>query len=396
MTAAPGRLTLSSGAGIRVRRVRCATVRHELEIPLQFSRWRITHREFALVRVDTEDGASGFAYGLTRDGPVADIVARSVSRFYEGLDIADPVDAFHACRLTNHQTLSAGVGMRALSLVDIAIWDALARTRGQGIARLVGGQPRPRVATSIVGYPPSMSPAGLAEEISGLIDRGWRRFKAPIAAGADESVARMIAARDAAADGWLGFDANYSLPSVDAASDLEERMRDLDLGWIEDPLPQGDAHAIAELRRRGRTPLAVGDDQGGSYHPEALLAAGAIDVLRVDATSGGGVSGIARVIAQAEAAGVPVSPHMFPHFHTRILDGLGVEDYPAEWGIPGAGVHPMDDSLEQPVMTDGVMAPLPDDPGFGRVVDPAWLGRQEVIDPDDVLLDVPDDACMTT
>lgn len=388
-------MSLAPGPAIRVRRIRCATVRHELDVPLQFSRWRITHREFALVRVDAEDGVSGFAYGLTRDGPVAEIVGRSMARFYEGLDIVDPVDAFHGCRLTNHQTLSAGVGMRALSLVDIAVWDALARSRGLGIARLLGGQPRSRVATSIVGYPPSMTPTGLGEEIHGLIERGWRRFKAPIAADADATVARMVAAREAAGDGWLGFDANYSLPSVGAALELEERMRSLSLGWIEDPLPQGDAHAIAELRRLGGTPLAVGDDQGGSYHPEALLAAGAIDVLRVDATSGGGVSGVARVIAQADAAGVPVSPHMFPHFHTRILDGLGVADYPAEWGIPGAGVHPMDDSLEQPVMTDGVMAPLPDDPGFGRVVDPAWLSRQEVIDHDDLLHDLPDDACMS-
>ncbi len=284
--------------------------------------------------------------------------------------------------------------MRALSLVDIAVWDALARTRGLGITRLLGGEPKPRVATSIIGYPPTRSPAALYDEVTGLVARGWRRFKAPVAGTADLTVERLSAARAAAGDGWVGFDANYSLATVDVAVEMEQRIRHLGLGWIEDPLPQGDARAVAELRRRVVTPIAVGDDQGGSYYPEALLAASAIDVLRVDATSGGGLSGLLRVADQAKAAGIPIAPHMFPHFHTRILDGLGVEDYPAEWGIPGAGVHPMDDSLEQPEMSDGVMAPLPEDPGFGRVVDPAWLGKQDIYDEDAILHDLPDDACM--
>ena len=62
------------------------------------------------------------------------------------------------------------------------------------------------------------------------------------------------------------------------------------------------------------SPVAMGDEQGGSYHPQALLDAGAVDVLRIDATTNGGVTRFAAVLAQAEKAGVAVSPHMFPHF----------------------------------------------------------------------------------
>jgi len=382
------------GSQLTVRRVRCATVRHELDIPLQFNRWRITHREFAIVRVDTEEGASGFSYGLTRDGPVASIVRRNVAPVYEGRNINDPFQAFLECRLANHATLSAGVGMRALSLVDIAVWDALARTRELGIARLLGGSPKPHFATSIIGYPPTMSPAAVHDEVSGLVAQGWSRFKAPIASTPQLTEQRLTAARAAAGDGWVGLDGNYSLGTVDLAVDLEQNLRHLGLGWIEDPLPQGDAAALAEMRRRVVTPIAVGDDQGGSYHPEALLRASAIDVLRVDATSSGGVSGMIRIVDDAKAAGIPIAPHMFPHFHTRILDGLNVEEYPAEWGIPGAGVHPMDDSLEQPEMSGGVMAPLPEDPGFGRIVNPAWLSKQEVNDDEEMLNNLPEDACM--
>ncbi|MSY17127.1 MAG: hypothetical protein F2675_04370, partial [Actinobacteria bacterium] len=160
------------------------------------------------------------------------------------------------------------------------------------------------------------------------------------------------------------------------------------------PYPPGDASAVAAIRSQVSMPVAVGDDQGGSYYPEALLSANAIDVLRVDITANGGVTGLAKVVAQASNAGIPISPHMFPHFHTRVLDGLGVADYPAEWGVPGAGVHPMDDELEQPVLSDGVMEPLAPGEGFGRVVNMGWVSRQSVFDPLEVLREIPEGVCV--
>ena len=322
-------MVLPEGPPLIVKRVRCAIVRHELDVPMTYGRWRITHREFALVRVDTADGVSGFAYGLTREGPVAEVISRVIAPVYEGSRADSPADLVMPCRMTNHSVLASGTGMRALSLVDIAAWDAMGRLRGSGIARLLGGEPTMRQATSIVGYPPTMSPAALAEEIERLHAGGWRRFKAPVASSPDESVARMSAAREATPDGWLGFDLNYSGASVHAVVELEQQLRHLRLGWLEDVVAPGDAHAVAEVRRRTGTPIASGDDQGGAYFPEALLALRAIDVLRVDMTTSGGVSGLPAVLAAASHAGIAVAPHMFPHFHTRAFDGLGVKDYPA-------------------------------------------------------------------
>jgi hypothetical protein len=63
-------------------------------------------------------------------------------------------------------------------------------------------------------------------------------------------------------------------------------------------------------------------------------------------------------------------------------------DVPIEWGIPGTGVHPMDDCLDQPVVRDGNMAPLADGLGFGVLVDPDWVGSQVVSDPDGALADL--------
>jgi len=167
----------------------------------------------------------------------------------------------------------------------------------------------------------------------------------------------------------------------------------LKLGWIEDVVPPGNANMVAEVRKGSETPVAMGDEQGGSYHPEALLAASAVDILRVDATTNGGITGLNRVLTLAKNAGVKVSPHMFPHFHSRLLPIFGWKDVPIEWGVPGTGVHPMDDGLEQPTLKDGLMQPLKQGFGFGNIVDRRWiLTQKEVSDPDGALEGIPEDC----
>ena len=110
-------------------------------------------------------------------------------------------------------------------------------------------------------------------------------------------------------------------------------------------------------------------------------------MLRVDATTNGGVSRFRDIIRCAARKSVAISPHMFPHIHSRLVAACSYEA-PIEWGVPGMGVHPMDDCLDQPVITDGRMAPLPDGLGFGRLVDSCWIAKQSVRDPEGLLEDL--------
>ncbi|MEO5884563.1 MAG: enolase C-terminal domain-like protein [Candidatus Limnocylindrales bacterium] len=372
----------------RITRVRVATILHVLEVPIVFGTWVMRHREFALVRVDAESGLTGFAYGLTRDGPLGALVERTIAPAYVSRDVADPAGAFHAALWQNNAVHAAGLGMRALSIVDIAAWDLAAKAAGQDIASHLGGA-RPRMpATGIVGYPPSISPEATVDQIAGLWERGWRRFKLPIAPTPDASIARLQAARAAFPDAWLGIDNNFYSKTAAEAIAFGQRLDGLDLGWFEDVVPPGDAAMVAEIRAAIGTPIAMGDEQGGSYHPQALLAFDAVDVLRVDATTNGGITRLRGIVAAATARGVAVAPHMFPHIHSQVLGALGRTDAPIEWGIPGTGVHPMDDSLLQPVVRDGLMDPLPALPGFGVLVNPAWIADQQVNDPHGLLADL--------
>jgi L-alanine-DL-glutamate epimerase-like enolase superfamily enzyme len=373
----------------RIVRVRAATILHELEVPIVFGTWIMRHREFFLVRVDSESGLSGFAYGLTRDGPLAAIVERTIAPQYEGEPLADPEALFYKALWSNNAVHAAGVGMRALSVVDCAAWDLAAKAAGQNITAYLGGRRERMPVTGIVGYPPSIGPDATVEQIRVLWDQGWRRFKLPIGPSRDESIARLRAAREAYPDAWLGIDANFLHKTAADAIEFGRRLDGLDIGWFEDIVPPGDAQMVRQIREGISTPVAMGDEQGGSYHPQALLKFDAVDYNRVDATTNGGITRLRRIAEQVVAHGNKLTTHMYPHIHSQVMGALGYTDCPIEWGVPGTGVHPMDDPLVQPVVRDGLMDPLPDLPGFGVLVDPGWISRQaQVIDTHGLLADL--------
>jgi len=374
--------------------VRAARILYELEVPIVYGAWVMRHREFVLVRIDADDGTTGFAYCLTRDGPIPEIVARTIAPRYVGSSAIDPATAYYDTLYSNHAVHAAGIGMRSLSIVDIAAWDLSCKIKSVSIAEALGADPTDArgpvrlPATAIVGYPPSLGPDVVADQVRSLWADGWRRFKVPIAPDLDATVERLRAAREAAPEGWVGFDANMVFRTADDVAAFDARVADLRLGWIEDLVPPGDAALVADCRAASSTPVAMGDEQGGSYHPQALLSHRAVDVLRIDLTTNGGVTGMPRVLEWARRADVMVAPHMYPHLHSRVLPALGATDVPIEWGVPGTGVHPMDDCLEQPVVRDGLMEPLSQDPGFGTLVNRDWIDTQHVVDPDGLLDDL--------
>jgi L-alanine-DL-glutamate epimerase-like enolase superfamily enzyme len=377
----------------RINRVQVATVRAALPAPIQFGDWMMKHREFALVRVRASSGNEGFGFTLTRDGPIAETIHHVIAHHYVGSEVKTQDDAagiFYRCQGSNLASLASGIGLRALSIVDLAVHDLLARSAEAPIARWLGGEPRRLPATAIIGYPPaSMGPDAVAEQVRALRDSGWRRFKIPIALPFEYARDRLLAAREAAGpDAWLGMDAAWVFRSTDGALAFLDGVRAARLSWFEDVFPPGDAGIVASLRELTDVPIAMGDEQGGSYYPEALLLRRSVDVVRIDLTCMGGITRARPMIDACEAAGTAWAPHMFAHVHSQVFAGLGYAP-PVEWGVPGTGVDQFADSLTQPkVGGDGLMEPLPMEHGFGPLVNAAWLAEQDHDDPDGLVAEL--------
>ena len=377
-----------------IAEVAIATVRAEVPEPIRFGDWVMSYREFALVRIRATSGAEGFAFTLTRDGALAATIKRVIEHHYVGSAISKPdgiEQLFYRCQGSNLATLSGGVGLRALSIVDLATHDLLARSLDMPIHTYLGGQPRKLPATAIIGYPPAaMPPEAVKAQVLELRANGWRRFKLPIALPLEYGQARLIAAREAAGDdAWLGMDAAWIFRSVDDAARFLNDVRPVRLGWFEDVFPPGDAEIVAQLKARsGGTPIAMGDEQGGSYYPEALIQRQALDMVRIDLTCMGGLTRARPLIHACETAGVPFSPHMFAHVHSQVFGALGY-DVPIEWGVPGTGVDQYADSLAQPTLAeDGRMEPFTPEPGFGQLYNASWLLDQDADDPDGLIAEL--------
>jgi L-alanine-DL-glutamate epimerase-like enolase superfamily enzyme len=367
--------------------VEVMTIQANLPAPVIFGEWIMHTREFALVRVRTDAGSDGYSYTLTRDGAVAEQIRKTIARIYVDSELAERERTYTIAWRRSLASHAAGIGLRALSIVDLACWDAAAKVADRSIADLLGGSNAPMPAAAIIGYPPgTMGPEETAAQTAELYTGGWRRFKAPIAATPERTAARLRAARAVAPDAWLGMDAAWVYEDVDVAAAFIDSIPDVGLGWFEDVFPPGDAGILRRLRDRIDVPIAQGDEQGGIYYPEALIAAEAVDVIRVDLTCMGGITGGRRVIDQVLDAGLAFAPHMFPHVHSQVMAGLGHTGVPIEWGIPFTGVHPMDDPLPQPVIdVDGRMIALPEAPGFGHLVDADWVRSQPHEDPAGIL-----------
>jgi L-alanine-DL-glutamate epimerase-like enolase superfamily enzyme len=365
--------------------VRVARVLAPLPVVVRFGRWEMRHREFALCVMRSSSGATGTAFVYTRDAPLPEIVRRNVAPAWLDQPATDPVAAFRAVAATNNAVLAAGVGHRALSLVDLAAWDLAGRLSGRNLTEMLGGTPAPVPVTAIVGYPPSIGADEVAEQVRTLHAAGWRRFKQPIAATWELTHERLRAAKEAAPDCWHGMDANWTFGSAEEVREFATPIADLELGWIEDIVAPGNARLVREVREASPIPIAMGDEQGGSYHPEALVAAGAVDVARIDTTTNGGVTRFPEIVDYLSSAGQTFSTHMFAHAHSQLLNGLGIEGVPVEWGVPGSGVDQFADSLPQPVVAHGLMQPLEIDAGIGTMANPDWIREQEVEDPDGVL-----------
>lgn len=368
-----------------IKSVEVATVRAPLPEVINFGPWVMEHREFALCRIEADDGRVGTAFVYTRDGPIDAFVRRNVAPLYVGQPYSDPAALHWRAAWSNNAVLASGLGLRACSLVDLAAWDLAARAAGQSIAAYLGGESRPMPAVAIIGYPPSLTPDEVGAQVERYRAAGWRRFKQPIAGTPEETRARLRAAREAMGpDGWLGMDCNWVFKSAAETIEFARTVHDVDMGWIEDVVPPGNARMVAEIRRGAGVPIAMGDEQGGSYHPESLLAHSAVDVVRVDVTTNGGITRLPGILDQIAATGTPFAPHMFAHVHSRVFAALGHE-VPIEWGVPGSGVDQYADSLPQPEVVDGLMQPLGEEPGLGPQANPDWIEEQIVEDPDGIM-----------
>ncbi|HVA86221.1 MAG TPA: mandelate racemase/muconate lactonizing enzyme family protein [Candidatus Saccharimonadales bacterium] len=308
---------------MRITGVRTVTCDIPLPRPIVMGQLRFDSREYVLVIVETDAGIRGIGFGMTRDAPVATIVERNLAPLLIGRDPAMVEQLWHLQYDRNLTIGGQGIFMRALSAVDIALWDIKGQVAGQPVWTLLGGA-RERVPVSVAGgYPRAgAAEADLAREVDDYATRGFGSIK--ISAGDLASdTARLRAASEAAAGrATLSYDAHWAWRDLLDVLPTVRAWADLDLAFIEDPFAPELWPLAAELRRRVPIPLALGEDAVGRWAFERLFSNFLPDLVRVDATTVGGLSEAVKVCAMASARGRSVLPHVFPEVHIHLAAAL--------------------------------------------------------------------------
>jgi len=330
--------------------------------------YEVRARDYAIAAVGAES-IHGIAYGLGRNSPIGAIIEGVIAPHYLARPIEEPRQLFESAWAAHPTVLTSGLGLRALSIVDLAAWDLAAKLANKTMVSYLGGKPVPLVEIALIGYPPNSPPDAIASEVRELHRQGWTRFKMPIGPTLERTRNRLQAVRDVAGGADLMLDAAWTWRNAPEAADYVTQLADLGLGWVEDPFLPGDAANTAALRQAVSTPIAVGDEQGGGYFPEALLQAKAIDVLRLDATCSGGVSTFSDLLRRARESGVRVSTHIYHQVHQALLCGFAESGATVECGH-GNGIDPLSEAL---LMNDG--------PGFGFSPDLDRVGPHDLHDP---------------
>ena len=299
--------------------VRILTCDVPLPRPIVMGELRFDSREYVLVIVDTDVGVSGIGFGMTRGAPVGAIVARNVAPLILGEDPLFVERLWHRVYDRNLTIGGRGVFMRALSAVDVALWDIKAQVAGLPIWQLLGGARTDMPISIAGGYPLSgRTERDLADELEDYAGRGFETVK--IAAGdlATDTPRVRVAAEVLGGRSRLAYDAHWAWRNlVDVVPHLAT-WAELGVAFLEDPFAPELVFLAPRLRAATGLPVALGEDAVGRWAFDRLIADTTPDILRIDATTMGGLSEAAKVCALASAKAIPVIPHVFPEIHVHL------------------------------------------------------------------------------
>ncbi|HMJ23069.1 MAG TPA: L-rhamnonate dehydratase [Terriglobales bacterium] len=292
----------------------CSNPMDLLELP-EASMQTFTFHGWLVVEVFTDDGLVGIG-----NAALAPQVTKQVIDLYlKPLLIGhDPWDTEFLWQKMYRKTMAfgrKGIGMVAISALDIALWDILGKSAKQPVYRLLGGRAKPRVPV-YASRLYSIELSGLESEAKRYKKEGYQAMKlrfgwGPVdgAAGMQHNLALVRTVREAVGDGIDVMADAYMGWTLDYAKRMLPLLEPFHLRWLEEPVIPDDVHGYAELKSYGRIPIAGGEHEFTAYGFRDLLEARALDYIQFDTNRVGGITQARKIAAMAEAYSVPVIPH---------------------------------------------------------------------------------------
>ena len=326
--------------------------------------WR-THLWQIVVRVEAEGGVAGFGYGGGGKAAV-EIVNRHMRELLIGRELGARGDIFASWYALYRASIPygrKGVGVMALSGVDLALWDMLGKAERVPVHALIGARSKGRIRAYATGT-----------DAEWYAEMGFTAHKFPHRAtgSLDEDLASAERSA-AAARSAMGEDARIMIDtymSWDAETTVRmaRRLAPYRIYWFEDVLTPDDLAGQAALRAPVKPVLIAGGEHEFTHIGfQEAAAAGAMDLWQPDITWCGGVTAGLRILDVAREHNIPVAPHRGGEvWGLHLIAASDCMDF-AEV-LPGARGAPKDELwIGEPFPENGYTEP-PDAPGFGVIL----------------------------
>jgi D-arabinonate dehydratase len=260
-----------------------------------------------------------------------------------------------------------GAALRAISAIDIALWDLKGKAARMPVMELLGVHSTHLRCYATGGYyRKGLTTDQLVREMAAYVEKGFTAIKLKVGKlGAREDAERMRAVRAAVGeDVDLLLDANGGWADAATAITAMRRLEEYRPYWIEEPVRADNVHTMARIAEALDTPVATGELEATRWAFADLIERRAADIVQPDATVVGGIGEWMKVAHMAASFDIPVAPHYNWDVHSQLVaaipNGIFVEYFLRE-----SGVKMFDDLLEDPIEAkQGYLTPRTA-PGFG-------------------------------
>jgi L-alanine-DL-glutamate epimerase-like enolase superfamily enzyme len=343
----------------------------------------------AWVRIHSDDGSFGIGEASPMQGGLASlgIVKHNLAPALIG---EDPLDhaVLHDRLLHSFMKLGPeGALTGALAAVDIALWDLKGKLLGQPIYKLLGGAWRTRLPfyASIGG-----NGERTLDEVLRVVETRLKDNPAAVKIRFDNNrtkpdldipgdIAKARAVRRLVGDGLpLAFDANNGY-STGGAIRVGRALEELGYWWFEEPVQHYHVKAMGEVAQKLDITVSAGEQTYTLSGLADLISAG-LRMVQPDIVKMGGITGLMRCAALAQAHGVELVPHQtqpaIGHVANLHLAASQLHfTKPCEWNDPWPRQHAVFENPPRPA--DGLF-PLPSEPGLGLRIIEVELAKRRV------------------
>jgi galactonate dehydratase len=365
-------------------------------------------RNYCWMLVHTDAGIVGLGETYHRADPAEAIIHEFARDHLLGRDPFDIENIWYSMYHNASFHGLMGAELRAMSGIDMALWDIFAKAVDLPLYKVLGGRTRAQVPVYFSGIYDQVETTkdAFQDWSKQCVDEGWKACKTarffgdfyPRRGETDfGNIANYISATDVAEGRrrfeWVrdaigdqlevGLDLHAAF-DVPSAIRIGEAVRDLDPYFIEEPIQPHNVTALKEVREGAGVPIAAGERIFSRWGFKEILELNAADVLNPDLAWTGGISEVKKIASYAEVHYIPIAPHNYGPLTCMALTHLMAVlpntrhlEYTA-YHYPGWNKY-----LDEPIQAKEGMLDVPERPGLGRELSAPMLElKRTVIEPD--------------